>query len=120
MDEKTLSRICLGITLIGMLILLVTYKTEFEEKTATQLLLEENGKGILFGRIEHIIQNYPTTIFVLNDGNETLIYYPKKTTFEKGQFVEVYAENRTENTDTNTKSKNKKQNELFAQKVIEK
>lgn len=120
MDEKTLSKICLSITLIGIIIFLVTYQNEFEEKTATQLSSEENGKGILFGRIEQVIQNYPTTLFVLNDGNESLIYYPKKTTLEKGQYVQVYAEHIIENIDSNTKLKGKKQESLFAQKVIEK
>jgi len=120
MDEKTLSKICLAITIIGLIIFILTYQPEFEEKTISELLSKDNSKGILFGRIEHIIQNYPTTIFTLNDGNEILIYYPKKTTLEKGQFVEVYAENKIEDSNLITPSKNKKQKELFAQKVIEK
>lgn len=120
MDEKNISQICLAITIIGMFIFLLTYQNEFENKKISELLLEENSKGILFGRIEHVIQNYPSTIFVLNDGNETLIYYPKMTTLEKGTFVEVYAEHKAEPKNSITISKSKKQEELFAQKVIEK
>ena len=119
MDEKTLSKICLGITLIGMLIFLLTYQNEFEETTSSQLLSKEDSKGILFGRVEYVIRNYPTTLFVFNDGNESTIYYPKKTTLEKGQFVEIYAEHKIEETGYTTQ-KNKNQEELFAQKVIEK
>jgi hypothetical protein len=118
MNEKTISIICLVITLVGMLALVLTYKNEFEETTISNLLSQPNSKGILFGRIEHIIQNYPTTLFVLNDGTEATIYYPKKSTFQPGSFVEVYAENQVKDENTISNSKTKKQIELFAQKVI--
>ena len=120
MNEKNISQICLGITILGILIFLLTYQNEFEEKTSFELLSKDNSKGILFGRVEYVIRNYPTTLFVLNDGNETTIYYPKATTLAKGTFVQVYAENKTDPPDSITTQKNKKQRELYAQKVIEK
>jgi hypothetical protein len=114
MNDKTLSKICLAITIIGMLLLLLTYKNEFESTTITQILKEKNSKGIISGRIEYVIKNYPITIFALTDGNRALIYYPKPTTLEKNDFVKVYAENKPEQQNNETK----KSNELYAYKVI--
>ena len=113
MNDKTLSKLCLAITLTGMLLLTATYKNEFEETTITQILQEKNSKGILFGRIEYVIKNYPVTIFSLTDGNHAIIYYPKPTSLEKNNFVKVYAENKEEQTNTKTKTQ-----ELYAHKVM--
>ena len=83
MNEKYLTQLCLIITLISLLILIFTYKPDFEEKTVQEILNNQNSKGKVFGRIEYVVKNYPITIFVLNDGNSATIYYPKATTRRK-------------------------------------
>ena len=108
MNETTIARVCLAITIIGMLIFAATYKEEFEEKTITELLSEEGQKGIITARVEYVIKNYPVTIFAVNDGNKTTIYYPKAITIEKNNFVKVYAESQRDG----------KHITLFAHKVI--
>ena len=105
MNEKQLAQICLIITLISLLILIFTYKPDFEEKTIQEILNNQNSKGKVFGRIEYVVKNYPITIFVLNDGNSATIYYPKATTLEENNFVTAYVENQG-------------QENLFAQKVV--
>ena len=105
MNEKTLSQICLIITLISLVILIITYKPDFEETTIQEILNNQNSKGKVFGKIEYVVKNYPTTIFILNDGNSATIYYPKPTTLEENNFVTAYIENQG-------------QKNLFAQKVV--
>lgn len=105
MNEKHISQICLLITLASIILLLATYKPDFEEKTLNELLLKQGEKGKVFGRIDYVIKNYPVTIFVLNDGNSATIYYPKATTLEENNFVTAYIENQG-------------QKNLFAQKVV--
>ncbi|MCX6803679.1 MAG: hypothetical protein NTY48_03860 [Candidatus Diapherotrites archaeon] len=109
MDDKTIAQICVCVTIIGILLFVLTYKEEFSETTITELLKTKGAKGIIFGRIDYLIKNYPITQFVLEDGNTATIYYPKATSFEENMFVKVYAEN----DEKETKSKN-----LYAHKVV--
>lgn len=96
MDETTIARICLAVTIVGMLLFAATYQEEFTPKNSTELLAKEGAKGILEGKIEHIVKNYPVTTFIFNDGNKSLVYYPKATTFEENSFVKIYAESQLE------------------------
>ena len=105
MNEKHLMQLCLIITLISMLILALTYKPEFEEKTLGELIQKNVSKGKVFGRVEYVVKNYPVTIFTLYDGNSATIYLPKATALEKNNFVTTYLENQG-------------QKNLFAQKVV--
>ena len=55
MNEKHLMQLCLIITLISMLILALTYKPEFEEKTLGELIqkmVQKEG----FGRVEYVVK----------------------------------------------------------------
>ncbi len=119
MNDTQLTQICFIITIAGMVALALTYEPQFENSTITQLGEKENSKGILFGRVIAVIENYPITLFTLDDGNVALIYYPRATTLEQNDFVKVYAENRSEQQPTNPSAikKPKKQLNLYAQKV---
>jgi len=108
MDETKIAQICLIITIIGILIFGLTYKEEFEETTINQLLSKEGNKGILHARIDYVVKNYPTTTLSITDGNKTTIYYPKATTFEKNNFVKIYAQSQLQG----------KKLTLFAYKII--
>ena len=88
MNEKQLSLICLGIILFGSGLFLVSYQTDFEKTTSFELELDK--EGILFGKVEYVIKNSPNTIFVFNDGNKTLAYYPKESTLAKNDFLTIY------------------------------
>ena len=92
MDDKTISKICLIITLLGMLLLVITYKPEFENRTIDYLLKNEGNKGIVFARVETIIQRYPITLFIATDGNQSLFFSPSVLKIEKNDFVTIYAE----------------------------
>jgi len=105
MNDKQLSQICLILTILSLVILIFTYKADFEEKTIQEISENQNSKGKVFGRIEYVVKNYPVTIFTLTDGNTATIYYPKPTTLEKNDFVTAYIENQG-------------QTSLFAQKVV--
>jgi hypothetical protein len=118
MNDKTLSKICLAITLIGMIFLALTYKPEFEETTISDLIQKGKAKGIIFGKVESIIKTEPTTLFILNDSNKVLIYYPKTIELEENDFVKVYAENNSEKNPPEKYSTKKKEPMLFAYKVI--
>jgi hypothetical protein len=107
MNEKTLAQLCLAITIASMIVFVITYTPEFKETTIGELLEKEGRKGIVFGRIEYIAKNYPTTVLILNDKNTATIYYPRATTFEKNDFVTAYLENQG-------------RKELFAHKVVKK
>lgn len=110
MDEKTLMHISLAITLISLAAFIFTYKEEYSNTTIENLLADANTAGILHGKIEYVVKNYPFTIFILNDGTATAtIYYPKPASIEENQIVTVYARN------DNLGGKK----ELFAAKVIE-
>jgi len=115
-DDKTLSKVCLGITISGILILLLTYTPEFEKSTTSKLLLTSGAKGILFGKIDYVIKNYPVTMFILNDGNTATIYYPQQTALHVNDFVTVYAENN--DTTFYSCKENNNCSTLFANKVV--
>ena len=108
MDDKMLSRICLAVTLTGMVGLALTYRNEFEETSIGELLETKEGKGIVFGRIEHVIRGYPSTMFVLYDGNRATVYYPRESDLNKNDFVHVYAQS----------EEHSGKKELYAYKVI--
>ncbi|VVB74280.1 Uncharacterised protein [uncultured archaeon] len=119
MNDTQLTQLCFVITIAGIVALALTYEPEFENSTITELGQKENSKGIIFGRIEAVIENYPITLFTLNDGNTALIYYPRATALEQNDFVKVYAENRPEQQPQNNSAikKAKRQLSLYAQKV---
>ncbi|MEI7961831.1 MAG: hypothetical protein WCI04_05865 [archaeon] len=108
MNETTIARICLAVTIIGIVIFTATYEEEFQNSTVSNLLHKEGEKGIIFGKIDYVIKNYPVTIFIINDGNTANVYYPKATTFENDTFVKIYAQSEMHG----------KTLELFAQRVI--
>jgi hypothetical protein len=112
MDDKTISRICLAVTIFGILLFALTYEEEFTKKSIAQINSKEGEKGIVFGRIDYVIKSYPVTLFILTDGNKATIYYPKATTLKTNDFVTVYIENKIEELDE------PKTNTLFAHKVV--
>jgi len=106
MNEKQLSQICLVIVLFGGLLFFITYQNNFEEASVEETPV--GGKGIFFGKIEYIIKQSPSTLFIFNDGNKTMAYYPKETTLTKNDFVTLYAEKQIYNGEE----------ELYVYKVI--
>jgi hypothetical protein len=108
MNETIIAQICLAITIIGMLLFALTYKEEFADTTITQLLSKEGNKGIIHARIDYVVKSYPSTTLSITDGNKTTIYYPKPTTFQKNNFVKIYAQSQLEG----------KKLTLFAYKII--
>jgi hypothetical protein len=108
MNEKTLAKLCLAITLFGTLMLLVTYENEFSEKTISEMILEDGTTGIVFGRVTFVMKNSPTTLFTIYAGNEINVYYPRETKLRPNDFVFIYAETQEYNGKI----------ELFAHKVI--
>jgi len=109
MNEKTLAKICLMITIFSSFLLLVTYENDFSEKTIDEMILNEGTKGLVFGRVTFVIKNSPTTLFTIFDGNKINVYYPRETELQINDFVFVYAETQEYNGKI----------ELFAHKVIE-
>jgi hypothetical protein len=109
MNENTLARICLIISVAGMILFIIFYTPEFEEKSIKELL--ESGtetSGIISGRVDYVIKNEPSTSFILNDGSTVLVYFPKQTELKKNDFVKVYGTNREYGD----------QNEIYAHKVV--
>jgi hypothetical protein len=106
MNDKQINQICIGIILIGLIGFFILHKEEFEEKEIIEILnSEEKTKGKVFGKIEYVIKNYPSTSFILTDGTKATIYYPKETQLTKNDFVTVFVEK-------------EKENNLYAYKVI--
>lgn len=105
MNEKHLLHLCFILCLISLILLIIFYKPEFEEKTVSEILNTKNSNGKIFGKVEYVVKNYPVTIFIINDGNTATIYYPKTTTIEENNFVTAYVTNQG-------------QKDLFAQKVV--
>ncbi len=105
MNEKQIAQLCLCLTLISLIILIFSYKPDFEEKTIQEILETPNSKGKIIGRVEYVVKNYPITIFTITDGTSATIYYPKPITLEQNDFVSAYVENQG-------------QQSLFAQKVV--
>ena len=99
---------------MGIILLIFTYKEEFKETSVGELINSPGEKGIIFGKVEYVINNYPYTLLQINDGNKALVYYPKPTTLTNEDFVKVYAENQLEE-NFNKKNSEKK---LFAHKVV--
>jgi hypothetical protein len=92
MKDKQIILLCTGISVIGIILFGLFYTPEFSEKSVSLLLDSKTGtNAILTGKIEHLIKNYPITQFILNDGNTTLVYYPKSTDLQKNDFVKIYA-----------------------------
>ena len=108
MNDKKLALICLVIVVIGLGLFALTYREEFEKKTITQMLQEDSTKGMIFGKIDYVISNFPSTQLILNDGNKSLVFYPKETDFNKNDFVFVYAQTET----------HEGKRQLFAYKVV--
>ena len=106
MNEKHLSWICLVVILMGGILFFISYQNEFENKTISSIKNEETG--IIFGKVEYVIKNNPSTIFVINDGNKILAYYPKPTNLAKNDFVTLYAKKQLYN----------EKEELYVYKVI--
>ena len=68
MNENHLIKICITITIFGVLLFFVTYKNEFEEKTISQMINSEDGiKGIVYGKVTFILKNEPSIFFIQND-----------------------------------------------------
>lgn len=109
MNENTLARICLIISATGMLLFIIFYTPEFEEKSIKEMLQSETEtSGIISGRVDYLIKNEPSTSFILNDGSKVLVYFPKQTEIKKNDFVKVYG----------TKQEYGDQNEIYAHKVV--
>jgi len=86
------------IILIGFIGFLVFYKEEFEKITIQELINNEKiTKGIISGKVEYVVKNFPSTILILNDGSKATIYYPKETTIQKNDFITAYVEKEKEN-----------------------
>jgi len=100
------------VTIIGIILFVATYQEEFTKKSIFEINSKEGEKGIVFGRIDYVIKNYPITMFILTDGNKATIYYPRATTLAKNDFVTAYIENKIEQIDEpETKM-------LYAHKVV--
>jgi hypothetical protein len=122
MKDTTIVKICFIIVLTGIVLLAITYKPEFEKSTILKLTEKDNSKGIIYGRIDFVEKNYPITLFILNDTSTALIYYPKPTTLEVNDFVEVYAESEPQPKESESLITKKKTTTktLYAYKVIKK
>jgi len=106
MNEKQLSQICLLILIFGGILFFFTYQNDFKETSIDSVKIDE--KGIFFGKIDYVIKQTPSTLFVFNDGNTILAYYPKATTLTKNDFVTLYAQKQIYNGEE----------ELYVYKVI--
>ncbi|MFA5357392.1 MAG: hypothetical protein WC874_00170 [Candidatus Izemoplasmatales bacterium] len=109
MNEQNLARICLAISATGIILFIIFYAPEFEEKSIKEMLESDAEKtGIIFGRVDYVIKNTPSTSFILNDGSTILIYFPKQTELKKNDFVKVYG----------TTQEYGDQNEIYAYKLV--
>jgi hypothetical protein len=97
MNEKQISQICLVIIIVGIILFVITYENEFCEKTISELITNEGNKGIIFGRVQRVIKNDGMALFVITDGNEATVYYPKFLKITKNDFLVVYATSQTYN-----------------------
>ena len=108
MNENHLIKICIIITLIGILLFFITYKNEFEEKTISQMINSEEGtKGIIYGKVTIILQNEPSIFFIQNE-EKIKIFSNKKIDLNYGEILIIYGELTTYNGEK----------ELLAYKVI--
>ena len=106
MDEKQLSLFCLFVICIGLILFVINYQDDFSENKSA--LMNFGDKAKLFGRIDYIIKNNPSTTFILNDGNTITVYYQKNTDLAKNDFVTIYGEKQIYNG----------KEEIYAYKVI--
>ena len=97
MNEKQMSQICLIIIIIGIVLFIISYENEFQEKNISELIENEGSKGIVFGRVQHIIKNDSVTLFILTDGNEATVYHPKQIEIAINDFLIVHCESQSYN-----------------------
>lgn len=98
MNDAQISQICIIITIIGIVAFILFYTEEFKEKTIQELLQsEEKTKGIIFGKVEYVIRNSPTTNIVITDGTSATLYFGKETNLKKNDFITAYVEKEKEN-----------------------
>jgi uncharacterized membrane protein len=107
MNDKLLAKICLVFLLINLFFLFF-YETEFKKSSISNLLINENSKGLVFGRVDYVIKSTPVTIFILNDGNKSKVFYHSTFILKKNDFVKVFAKS----------EKYAEEIELFAYKIV--
>jgi len=90
MNDRAISKICLVIILLGILIFALTYEPEFKDKKISELATKEGEKGIIFARVEHVIKKSPITQAIITDGNKATIYFPKQSDINKNNFIRAY------------------------------
>ncbi len=108
MNEKNISLISLIIIIIGLIFFTIFYVEDFKETSILELLKENGNKGKIFGRVDHVISNENSTIFIFTKDQSIKVFYPKKINIKKNDFVWIYA----------TSNEYKNNQELFAHKVI--
>jgi len=92
MNERFLSRACLAISIVGLLLIVPFGRGFLEERSVGEMLAGEGEKGIVFGRVEFVIRNDSSALFVISDGNKGTVYHPKPLEIERNSFVTVYGE----------------------------
>ena len=106
MKEHQIIKICTIITLIGIILAIFFWSTEFSETTISNLILEEGKKGIVYGKINYIINTNPT-IFILENETSVKVFFNKNLDFNIGTNVKVFA----------TSQKYKNEMELIAHRI---
>ena len=106
MKEHQIIKICFLITLIGIILSIFFWSTEFSETTISNLVLEEGKKGIVYGKINYIISNNPS-IFILENETSVKVFFNKNLDFNYGTKIKVYA----------TSQKYKNEMELIAHRI---
>ena len=97
MNEKQISQICLAIIIIGIILFVISYENEFPKKTISELITTQGNKGLVFGRVKYVIKTEPATLFILTDGNEVQVYYPKPIEIQTNDFLSIYAQSQIYN-----------------------
>ncbi len=109
MNDRAIAKICLAITIIGIIFFAIAYEPEFKEKKISELGAKEGTQGIIFARVEHVIKNSPTTQAIVTDGNRAILYCSKQLDLNKNNFIKAYV--------ISQKSDSNKQASLYAYKV---
>ncbi len=91
MKEKNLTKLCIIITIFGILLFFANYKNEFEEKTISEMISVEGNKGIVFGRVSFILKKEPLIFFIEND-EKVKVFSQKNIDIKNGDIVKIYAE----------------------------
>jgi hypothetical protein len=94
MNDNTLVKICFFIIIIGLILFVLFYQNEFEEKTINELIENENSFGIVYGKISHIISK---NIFILANETSVKVYSPNTEKIELGSKVKIYAKSQIYN-----------------------